>query len=90
VVRSYVPPSSGNERPQGSRCMARDDSPAKLAIIREWDAWSQDHPGEAEIQDCMLFFSFLERERPDLLNFESGDKWQDVHAWLLRERRVKD
>jgi len=39
----------------------------------------------------MLFFSFLEKERPDLLNFESsGDKWQDVHAWLLRERRVKD
>ena len=49
----------------------KEDSPAKLAIIREWDAWSQEHPGDAEIQDCMLFFSFLERERPDLLNFES-------------------
>ena len=69
----------------------KEDSPAKLAIIREWDARSLEHPGDAEIQDCMLFFSFLEKERPDLLNFElSGDKWQDVHAWLLRERRVKD
>jgi hypothetical protein len=39
----------------------------------------------------MNFFLYLEKERPDLLNFRaSGDKWQIVHAWLLRERRVKD
>ena len=67
-----------------------EDSPAKLAVIREWDAWSLKHPGEANIHDCVHFFSFLEEERPDLLNFQSGDKWQDVHAWLLRDRRVKD
>jgi hypothetical protein len=36
--------------------MDHQDSPAKLAIIREWDAWSQKHPDDAKVSGC---FSFL-------------------------------
>jgi hypothetical protein len=64
---------------------------AKLAVIREWDAWSAQHAHEAKIMNGMLFFNYLQTARPDLLNFrERGDKWQDVHGWLLRERRVPE
>jgi hypothetical protein len=64
---------------------------AKLAVIREWDAWSVQHTEEAKTMNGMLFFNYLQRERPDLLNFrERGDKWQDVHGWLLRARRVPE
>jgi hypothetical protein len=39
----------------------------------------------------MMFFAFLQKEQPHLLNFRSNsDKWQDVHGWLLRAQRVKD
>jgi hypothetical protein len=40
----------------------------------------------------MVFFNYLQRVRPDLLvDFKyPGDQWQAIHAWLLRERRVKE
>jgi hypothetical protein len=75
-----------------SECMVRDDSPAKLAVIREWDKWARRHPNDAKVSGGMLFFSYLQKERPDLLlDFKTpGNKWQTVHAWLLSARRVKE
>ena len=37
----------------------------------------------------MVFFTHLRRNRHDLLlDFKyQGDKWQIVHAWLLRARK---
>jgi hypothetical protein len=68
--------------------MVRDDNPAKVAIIQEWDAWSKTH---ADSTGGLLFFQHLQHRRPDLLlDFKTpGDKWQTVHAWLLSARRVK-
>jgi hypothetical protein len=67
---------------------------ARAAVIREWDLWVPKNlkPGQnAKGMDGMTFFVYLEREHPELLNFRGrGDKWQDVHGWLLRERRVSD
>jgi hypothetical protein len=74
------------------KTMAKDENdPAKLAIIREWDAWALKNPDDAKTSDGMLFFSYLQKERPDLLlDFKySGDQWQIIHAWLLRARKVK-
>jgi len=70
--------------------MARkEDSPAKWAIIREWDAWALKNPDDPKKLNGMYFFTYLEKEHPDLLDFKHpGDKWQLVHAWLLREHRV--
>jgi hypothetical protein len=71
-----------------------EDTDAKRAIIREWDEWSKSHASASPASgtEAQLFFSYLQRERPSLLEFRSGeqDKWQTVHGWLLRERRVKD
>jgi hypothetical protein len=69
----------------------KDNPPAKGPVIQEWDAWSKLHPDEAMQMNGMMFFIHLEKNRPDLLRFKaSGDKWQVVHGWLLRERRVPD
>lgn len=68
-----------------------DNNPAKYPIIREWDAWSTLHPNDAKIMGGMMFFIYLQKERPELLQFrDKQDKWQTVHGWLLRERRVPD
>lgn len=69
--------------------MKRDD--AQHAIIAEWDRWAPLNPADAKIMNGMMFFTYLQREHPSLLDFRShSDKWQDVHGWLLRARRVKD
>ncbi|MGB6540180.1 MAG: hypothetical protein WBF03_04795 [Xanthobacteraceae bacterium] len=66
-----------------------EDHPAKRAVIKEWDDWASKH-SEDVVGNGMLFFSYLQRERPDLLlDFKyPGDKWQIVYSWLLREGRV--
>ena len=66
-----------------------EDNPAKRAVIKEWDDWALKH-SEDVVGDGMLFFSHLQRERPDLLlDFKyPGDKWQIVYSWLLRAGRV--
>jgi hypothetical protein len=69
--------------------MARDeDNPAKQAILTEWDVWAQRH--RADVNGGMLFFTYLERNRRDLLlDFRSpSDKWHMVHSWLLEAGRV--
>jgi hypothetical protein len=66
-----------------------DNPPAKWPVIQEWDAWSKLNPKDAGMMNGMLFFIHLQSNRPSLLSFKSkGDKWQTVHGWLLRERRV--
>jgi hypothetical protein len=40
----------------------------------------------------VVFFTYLQKERSDLLNFHAvgGDKWATVHGWLYYTGRVKD
>lgn len=41
--------------------------------------------------DAFLFYFGLESSRSPLIDFrDTGDKWQTVHAWLLRRRLVSD
>jgi hypothetical protein len=64
---------------------------ARRAVLREWDAWAPKHPDDAKIKGGMMFFVYyLQRERPDLLEFKSSEKWQDVHGWLRWGLRVKE
>lgn len=63
---------------------------ARQRVLTEWDRWP-DRPGNPTGNDAMIFFGFLQRERPNLLMFRSaGDKWQTVHSWLLSGGRVSD
>jgi hypothetical protein len=67
----------------------KDD--AQEAIVSEWDRWAARNPSDAKVMNGMLFFVYLQEERPTLLDFRSNsDKWQDVHGWLLRAGRLKD
>jgi hypothetical protein len=70
----------------------RKTRPTKRAVIHEWDNWAALHPDDLNSPSAgMFFFTHLQKEKPELLSFRSsGDKWQTVHGWLLREARVKD
>src|SRR6266480_7851642 len=64
---------------------------ARLAVLREYDRWAKDHPKDATKMGGYVFFGYLEKERPDLLDFRPvGSKWQTVHGWLRHGGRLKD
>lgn len=65
------------------------DNEAGFNIIAEWHWWTPLHDKRA--MNGLRFFQYLQRHRPALLDFEcSGDKWQQVHSWLLQAGCVKD
>jgi hypothetical protein len=47
--------------------MVRDDNPAKVAIIQEWDVWSKTH---ADNTGGLLFFQHLQHRRPDIARLQ--------------------
>jgi hypothetical protein len=69
-----------------------EDTPAKRAVLREFDAWAVRQPDPAHLPDPIVFLAYVQRERPDLvLDCKyPGDKWRVIHGWLLREGRVEE
>jgi hypothetical protein len=64
---------------------------ARLAVLREYDRWATDHPNDAKKMGGYVFFTYLEKERQDLLDFRGGaSKWQIVHRWLRHGGRLED
>ena len=65
---------------------------AKPLIIAAFDAWRTERGLRRPTgHDAFAFFGDLNREHPKLLDFRcSGDKWQRVHGWLIRARRVSN
>ena len=67
---------------------------AERAIVQEWRRWVAEHPpseDHATGRDALVFFGYVQQHKPELLSFRgSGDKWQTVHAWLLRAGLVAD
>jgi hypothetical protein len=63
--------------------MALTIETAEPLIIEQWRTWSQESDSN-KITDMMKFhFSWLPKNRPDLLVFKSKiDKWHVVHGWL--------
>ena len=64
---------------------------ARVLILQEWGQWIEKHPEKTNPNgtDGLIFFGYLQTERPALLNFRNrGDKWQVVRGWLLREGLV--
>jgi hypothetical protein len=62
---------------------------AERAIVREWENWSEEMAEEYWPSADIVFFYFLRRDRPDLLDFEySGDKWRAVQMMLLSADRI--
>jgi hypothetical protein len=68
---------------------------ALAAIGGEWDKWSKDHgiaSNNATGHDAFTFFGYVLQQRNHLLDFRAigGDKWQVVHDYLLRTKRIFD
>jgi hypothetical protein len=70
--------------------MVREE--ARRTLLREYDRWATDHPDDATKRGGVVFFTYLQKERSDLLDFHAvgGDKWATVHGWLYYTGRVKD
>ena len=72
--------------------MKRED--ARDLIRREWIRWRNEHiPLDQRPTgiDAKVFYRFLQRKHPDLLDFPCyGDKWLIVHDWLLSPGAVSD
>ena len=72
--------------------MERED--AHDLIRREWIRWRNEHiPLDQRPTgiDAKVFYRFLQRKHPDLLDFPCyGDKWLIVHDWLLSPGAVSD
>ena len=70
--------------------MVREE--ARRTLLREYDKWVKDHPDDATKRSGVVFFTYLQKERTDLLDFHAvgGGKWATGHAWLYYTGRVKD
>jgi hypothetical protein len=49
--------------------MKKDD--ARRAVLREYDRWAKKHPSNAKKMGGFVFFSYLKKEKPDLLDFRA-------------------
>jgi hypothetical protein len=78
--------------------VTRSNSPgehARKAVVREWDRWIKTQPldGNACARDARKFFLEIKAKRfPTALDFrlEADGKWELIHYWLIKERRVSD
>jgi hypothetical protein len=74
-----------------------DREEARNRIRERWEVWirrpkaeQQARAGEYSGLIMLDFYPHIQKERPDLLNFDfPGDKWQIVHAWLLEFDRQR-
>ena len=87
-ILDLAPPISAEELGEGLN-MKKDD--ARLAVLGEYDGWAKDHPNDAKMMGGFVFFSYLQKEKPDLLDFRGGvgSKWQIVHDWLRHAGRLE-
>jgi hypothetical protein len=49
--------------------MVREE--ARRTLLREYDRWAKDHPDDAAKMGGVLFFTYLQKERSDLLDFHA-------------------
>ncbi len=67
---------------------------ARRLILKEWPNWRANNlfkDERASGTDAFTFFGYLQQKMPHLLDFPyPGDKWQQVHSWLLQDGLVSD
>jgi hypothetical protein len=68
--------------------MKKEQALLKIAsLFRRWP----DKPEKPTGTDALVFFGWLQRERPHLLQFKDpGDRWRAVHGYLMQMRLVSD
>jgi hypothetical protein len=56
---------------------------ARVHVIHEWTSWQRENAGDSHITNMLLFYNWLQANRPEILSFRSsGDKWQVVRGWI--------
>lgn len=56
---------------------------AKAQIIPLWHEWLQVNRSDKASQDMQLFYAYVQKEHPHLLNFRyAGDQWQTFKMWI--------
>jgi hypothetical protein len=65
---------------------------AKLRILAEWRIWigHQQSAVSHTTAEARIFFEEVERDKAELLSFDSADKWEFVKSWLLNAGLIKD
>ncbi|MDP6344028.1 MAG: hypothetical protein QF578_14325 [Alphaproteobacteria bacterium] len=65
----------------------RDD--ARRQILDQWQqSPERRRRAKPAASDMLMFYSRLQKDRPDLLNFDDhGDPWQQIHGWLAHHER---
>jgi len=65
---------------------------AKRLVLQEWDDWAAKNvpPGQTAMgTDGLIFFGYLQSQRPHLLEFKTtDDRWPIVHRWLSQEGKI--
>ena len=76
---------AGNDSsPRRPPLTALTNAEAEQLIIDQWKTWSSELVAYTD-DDMLIFFSVLEKSKPDLLLFPcSVDKWQRVRRWLRK------
>jgi hypothetical protein len=66
-------------------------SEAKLRILAEWRTWigHQQSAVSHTTAEALTFFMEIEQSKPELLSFDSADKWEFVKSWLLNAGLIK-
>jgi len=67
-------------------------SEAKLRILAEWRTWigHQQAAVSHTVEEALTFYREIEQNKPEMLSFDSPDKWQSVREWLLSADLIKD
>lgn len=56
---------------------------AKSQIRELWAVWRKENATVSNATDKLLFYSWVQTNRPTALSFRChGDKWQVVNCWL--------
>jgi hypothetical protein len=65
--------------------MATQDE-CRAGILHEWRKQKPDRRRSSDAERQM-FIIWLQKNRPDLLEFRSRDKRQDVNEWLMQDEQ---
>jgi hypothetical protein len=65
---------------------------AKMRILAEWRTWIGHRQAVVSHtpDEALAFFKEIEQNKPDLVSFDSADKWQLVRDWLLDAGLIKE
>jgi hypothetical protein len=62
---------------------------AKMRILAEWRTWIG-HRQPHSLAEARTFFDDISINKPELVAFESTDKWGFVKDWLVNAGLVKE